>query len=626
MKAIGILFLLSLSLVSFTNSDNRTISGTVYDQSTQQPIVGVSVTTEGAPKGVITDKQGHYSITVSTKDRFLLFKYIGFETLRMRITSANTMDVQLQATYHALDEMVVVGVGTQKKSKLTGGTYASDRAMIAATGARPYIMRQPRPTETYQKIKEGGFINPNNEPLSTFAVDVDAASYSNVRRFINQGELPPKDAVRIEEMINYFQYNLQNPTDKQPVAISTELSQAPWNPQHQLLRIALQAKSINTDELPPSNFVFLIDVSGSMAGTNRLPLVKTSLKMLIDQLRDKDRVAIVTYANNARIQLESTSGNQKMKMRDAIDDLTAAGSTAGGAGIKMAYKLAREHYIKGGNNRIILASDGDFNVGPSSDEAMEELITEERESGINLSILGFGMVNLKDSKMEILADKGRGNYAYIDNLSEARKAIISEFGGTLFTVAKDVKMQVEFNPAKVQAYRLLGYENRLLDKSDFNNDQKVGGDMGVGHSVTAFYEIVPAGIKDDYIGSVDPLKYQTEKKQLNLGNNNEIANVKFRYKQPDGKKSQLEQVAVYDKSMDINSASDDFRFASAVAELGLLLRNSDYKQQASYEQLIARAKAAKGNDEEGYRAEFVRLAENAKLLAKNKTIAHLGED
>jgi len=626
MKAIGILFLLSLSLVSFTNSDNRTISGTVYDQSTQQPIAGVSVTTEGTSTGVITDKQGHYSITVNAKDQFLVFRYIGFETERIRITSAKILDVQLKPAYQALDEVVVVGIGTQKKSKLTGGAYASDRAMMAANGARPFIWRQPHPTETYQKIKEGGFIDPNNEPLSTFAVDVDAASYSNIRRFINQGELPPKDAVRIEEMVNYFQYNLQSPSEKKPVAISTELSQAPWNPQHQLLRIALKAKSVNTTELPPSNFVFLIDVSGSMAGTNRLPLVKTSLKMLIDQLRDKDRVAIVTYANNAHIQLESTPGNQKMKMRDAIDDLTAAGSTAGGAGIKMAYKLAREHYIKGGNNRIILASDGDFNVGPSSDEAMEELITEERESGINLSILGFGMVNLKDSKMEIMADKGRGNYAYIDNLSEARKAIISEFGGTLFTVAKDVKMQVEFNPAKVQAYRLLGYENRLLDKSDFNNDQKVGGDMGVGHSVTAFYEIVPVGIKEDYIGSVDPLKYQTEKKQLNLGNNNEIANVKFRYKQPDGKKSQLEQVAVYDKSMDINSASDDFRFASAVAELGLLLRNSDYKQQASYEQLIARAKAAKGGDEEGYRTEFVRLAEIAKLLAKHKTIAHLGED
>lgn len=422
-------------------------------------------------------------------------------------------------------------------------------------------------------------------------------------------------------MINYFQYDLQNPSDDKPVAISTELSQAPWNKQHRLLRIALKAKSINTDELPASNFVFLIDVSGSMAGTNRLPLVKTSLKMLIDQLRDKDHVAIVTYANNARIQLESTSGKQKMKIRDAIDDLTAAGSTAGGAGIKMAYKLAREHYIKGGNNRIILASDGDFNVGPSSDEAMEELITGERESGINLSILGFGMVNLKDSKMEIMADKGRGNYAYIDNLSEARKAIITEFGGTLFTVAKDVKMQVEFNPAQVQAYRLLGYENRLLESEDFNNDQKVGGDMGVGHSVTAFYEIVPAGIKDDYIGSVDPLKYQTEKKRINLGNNNEIANVKFRYKQPDGKKSLLEQAAIYNKSIDFNKTSDDFRFASAVAELGLLLRNSAYKQQATYDQLISRAKAAKGNDEEGYRSEFIRLAENAKLIFNSSAIA-----
>ncbi|GAA4802073.1 VWA domain-containing protein [Olivibacter ginsenosidimutans] len=621
------LFLLFFSLVSFTNSNDRIISGTVYSQADQQALPGVSVIIEGASKGVMTDQKGHYTITISSKDQFLVFQYIGFKTTRVPIGPSNTLDVQLQSADQALDEVVVVGAGRQKKSRLVGssayGMAVVPRGVTVSNQVR--IWGQPRPTETYQKIKENGFTSPIKEPLSTFAVDVDAASYSNVRRFINNGELPPKDAVRVEEMINYFQYDLKGPSDNRPVAISTELSQAPWNPQHQLLRVALKAKSVDTDKLPPSNFVFLIDVSGSMAESNRLPLVKTSLKMLVDQLRDKDKVALVTYAGTAGIKLESTPGNQKMKIKDAIDDLSANGSTAGGAGIKMAYKLAREQYIKEGNNRIILASDGDFNVGPSSDEDMEELITEERESGINLSILGFGMVNLKDSKMEIMADKGRGNYAYIDNLSEARKAIITEFGGTLFTVAKDVKIQVEFNPAKVQAYRLLGYENRLLESKDFNNDQKIGGDMGVGHSVTAYYEIVPFGVRDNYAGNVDPLKYQTNSKPINNTYNHEIAQVKFRYKEPGGQKSKLEQLTIADKPIDFHHASADFRFASAVAELGMLLRNSEYKQQADYDRLIARAKAAKGTDEEGYRAEFIRLAESAKLLARSKAVANLGE-
>lgn len=616
MKASGILFLLFVSLVSFTNSEDRTISGTIYNQANQQTLAGVSVTIDGTSKGVITNQKGHYTITVSSKDQFLVFRYIGFETKRVRIGASNTLDVQLKPTDQVTEELVVanqaVAVPMNKKVRMGSTLYAPPRS---------FIWRHPQPTETYQKINENGFINPKKEPLSTFAVDVDAASYSNVRRFINNGQIPPKDAVRIEEMINYFQYDLSGPNHDNPVAIHTELAHAPWNPQHRLLRIALKAKTVDTEKLPASNFVFLIDVSGSMAEANRLPLVKTSMKMLVDQLRDQDHVAIVTYAGTAGITLESTPGNQKIKIKDAIDALTANGSTAGGAGIKMAYKLAREHFIKGGNNRIVLATDGDFNVGPSSDEDMEVLITEERESGINLSILGFGMVNLKDSKMEILADKGRGNYAYIDNLSEARKAIITEFGGTLFTVAKDVKMQVEFNPAYVQAYRLLGYENRLLAQEDFNNDQKIGGDMGVGHAVTAFYEIVPVGIQDNYSGSIDPLKYQQETNHIVLTKSSELATVKFRYKTPDADKSRMEQAVVRNEPKDISKVSTDFRFASAVVELGMLLRNSEYKQQANYDKLIARAKAAKGIDEEGYRAEFVRLAESAKLLAKNKVIA-----
>lgn len=609
--------MLLLSLVAFKNSNHRILTGTVYNQEDQQPIAGVSVILEGTHTGTTTDANGHYKIVLDQKAQFIIFKRIGFVSQRIKIGRSNTLDVALEPANATLDEVVVVGSGVQKKLMTTG--------MAAYTPRRPLYIYPPYQTntESYQKINENGFINPTQEPLSTFAIDVDAASYSNVRRFIHNGELPPKDAVRVEEMINYFQYELNGPHNNDPVAIHSELSTAPWNPQHRLLRIALKAKSVETDKLPASNLVFLIDVSGSMADVNRLPLVKTSLKMLVDQLRDKDQVAIVTYAGAASLNLESTRGNQKMKIKDAIDALEANGSTAGGAGIKMAYKIAREHFIKGGNNRIILASDGDFNVGPSSDDAMEDLVSQERQSGVNLSVLGFGMVNLKDSKMEILADKGRGNYAYIDNLSEARKAIITEFGGTLFTVAKDLKMQVEFNPAHVQAYRLLGYENRLLGKEDFNNDQKIGGDMGVGHSVTAFYEIVPTGIKDPYIGNVDPLKYQQQKANPVLSNSTEIATVKFRYKQPDGDKSALKQLVIPNKVADLEKTSADFRFASAVAEFGMLLRNSEYKQQADYSKLIARAKDAKGQDDEGYRAEFIRLAEDARQLAKSNAIAKI---
>jgi Ca-activated chloride channel family protein len=351
---------------------------------------------------------------------------------------------------------------------------------------------------------------------------------------------------------------------------------------------------------------------------NKLPLVKESMKMLVEQLRAQDKVAIVVYAGNAGLVLPATAGDEKEKINNAIDNLSAGGSTAGGAGIKLAYKIARENFKKGGNNRIVLATDGDFNVGASSDESMEQLITKERDSGVDLSIMGFGMGNYKDSKMETLADKGNGNYAYIDNITEAHKALVSEFGGTMFTVAKDVKLQIEFNPAKVQAYRLIGYENRMLAKEDFNNDKKDAGDMGSGHTVTAFYEIIPAGIKDDYVGSVDPLKYQKVAKAPADSKTDEMLTVKFRYKEPQGSVSKLSQVTVNDNPKDFDKLSADFRFAAAVAETGMLLRESDYKAKASYEQAIKIAKAAKGNDEEGYRSEFVRLVESVRLITKGE--------
>lgn len=622
MKMIFVAMMLSLSLVGHRSSTPPTVSGKVYDGRTGKALAGVSVSIEGLRMAAQTDLEGQYSISAQ-KGETLVFSFIGYETKRVNVGDSRVLDVDLiPAGAQDLDEMVVVGHGTRASAEVAGRAAGIRIRGTSRVGYMPQaFMPQPVNAESYKGITENKFHNPLDNPLSTFAIDVDAASYGNFRRFINNGQLPPVDAVRIEEMINYFQYELEGPGNGEPVAIHTELADAPWNPEHHLLRIGLKAKSVPTDKLPVSNLVFLIDVSGSMMGANRLPLAQASMKMLVDQLRDNDHVAIVTYAGSAGVALESTPASQKTKIKDAIDALSAGGSTAGGAGLQLAYRIARQHVIKGGNNRVILASDGDFNVGPSSDNDMEQLIAKERQSGVSLSVLGFGMGNFKDSKMELLANKGHGNYAYIDNITEARKAMVTEFGGTLFTVAKDVKVQVEFNPAKVQAYRLLGYENRLLEKEDFNNDEKLGGDMGVGHTVTALYEIVPVGVKSPYPGDVDPLKYQTAKERPTLAPSNEVATVKFRYKDPDGDKSRLQQVAVADKPVKLANASMDFRFASAVAELGMLLRNSDYKQHADYDQLIVRAKASKGADDEGYRAEFIRLAESAKLLAKSDGLA-----
>lgn len=604
-----------MSFGSYASQGYR-VKGKVTDGQSGRGLSGATVTNLQTKESKVTDREGNYQIHVATGTDVLEFRALGYLTRRVSVNGKSKVDAVMAADLHTLEEVVVLGYGTAVKTN-SSPVMALSAKQTYFGGSGIFIRGQQSSQESYQKIKENKFINPLKEPLSTFAADVDAASYSNVRRFINSGSLPEKDAVRVEEMINYFQYRVAGPKNGEPVNILTELSKAPWNSTHQLMRVTLKAKDIPTDQLKASNLVFLIDVSGSMMGPGRLPLVKSSLKMLVDQLRDIDRVAIVTYAGSAGVKLESTAGSQKMKIKTAIDELEAGGSTAGAAGIKKAYEIARQNFIQGGNNRIILASDGDFNVGQSSDESMEELISSESKSGVFLTVLGYGMGNLKDSKMEILADKGHGNYAYIDNISEARKAMVTEFGGTLFTVAKDVKIQVEFNPSYVQAYRLVGYENRLLEAEDFNNDQKMGGDMGVGHMVTALYEIVPVGVSSAIAGNVDPLKYQAEQKASVGKMNGELATVKFRYKEPEGSKSKLQQKTVEAKAVEIEKASEDLRFASAVAELGMLLRDSDFKQRASFESLIARAKAAKGSDEEGYRAEFIRLAENARDLLKS---------
>ncbi len=468
-------------------------------------------------------------------------------------------------------------------------------------------------TESYDRIYGNAFLAVGANPLSTFSIDVDRASYSNVRRFIRGGQLPPKDAVRIEELINYFTYDYPDPTGDHPFSVTTEVATAPWNPLHKLVRIGLQGERIAAGQLPPSNLVFLIDVSGSMQSAAKLPLLKSAFRLLVNELREDDRVAMVVYAGAAGLVLPPTSGDQKDRILDAIEALEAGGSTAGGAGLELAYRQAVESYVEGGNNRVILATDGDFNVGPSSDGEMVRLIEERRELGVFLTVLGFGTGNLKDSKMEKLADKGNGNYAYIDNLLEAKKVLVTELGGTLFTIAKDVKLQVEFNPERVAAYRLIGYENRLLQDEDFTDDKKDAGDIGAGHSVTALYEIVPVGVETTVeIRGLDSLRYQATALRPRAAESPELLFVKVRYKAPDAAASQLLEHAVRD---DAHSPSHDFMFASAVAEFGMLLRDSEYKGDATFEDVIARAKQARGDDAGGYRGEFIQMAETAERLA-----------
>lgn len=609
-------------LAAFSPDKKRIITGIVTDGSTRLPNAAIAT---NISKGVTTtNSKGEFTIAVSDKDTELRVSYIGYVSQHIKIGRNNKISITLVPDLKSLDEIVVVGYGIQKKSMLTASvasinqrpTFEGRAAGISVSKMRMEKMNIIGSNESYSLINENIFHKAKSDPLSTFSIDVDAASYTNLRRYVNGGSLPPADAVRIEEMVNYFDYEYEQPKNGDPVNILAEVGTAPWNPEHKLVQIALQAKVIPTEHLPASNLVFLIDVSGSMSDQNKLPLLVSSFKLLTDQLRAKDKVAIVVYAGSSGVVLPATSGDEKIKIKEALDKLSAGGSTAGGQGIELAYKLAAENFVKNGNNRVILATDGDFNVGASNDADMQTLIEKKRESGIFLTVLGYGMGNYKDSKMEIMADKGNGNYAYIDNLSEARKVLINEFGGTLFTVAKDVKLQIEFNPSKVQSYRLIGYENRLLNKEDFNDDKKDAGEIGSGHTVTALYEVIPVGVKDILSGAVDDLKYQ---KTIHSGaeNSGEMLTVKLRYKEPTGNKSKLITRGLSDNPMGFNVRSDNFRFAAAVAEFGMILRNSSFKQNANFEQVISLAENAKGKDKEGYRSEFLSLVKSAKLMAKD---------
>jgi Ca-activated chloride channel family protein len=451
---------------------------------------------------------------------------------------------------------------------------------------------------------------------------VDTASYSNIRRFITQGQAVPKDAVRIEEMLNYFPYEYAEPAkdSKDPFASHVEISECPWQPEHRLVRVALKAKNVDVSQRPPSNLTFLIDVSGSMADANKLPLLKECLKQLVQQLDERDRVAIVVYAGNSGMVLPSTPCANKQPILDALDSLQSGGSTNGEGGIKLAYQTATSSFIEKGTNRVILCTDGDFNVGMSDPESLQSLIEEKAKSGVFLSVLGFGMGNTKDATMERLADKGNGNYAYIDSIEEGRKVLVEQMSGTLLTVAKDVKIQIEFNPAKASAYRLIGYENRLLAKEDFNDDRKDAGEIGAGHAVTALYEVVPAGQTSG--AGVDPLKYQKPAAPATVATtgeaSNELLTLKMRYKQPDGDTSKLMEVPVTDGGKGILTSSNDFRFAAAVAEFGMILRGSPYKGAATYASAIELADSARGTDPSGYRREFVDLVRKARTLAGGK--------
>lgn len=592
----------------------KTITGTVTGEGL--PLPGVTIVIKGSQTGTVTDFDGLYSIEANVGD-VLSFSNLGFENKEVTISISNIVNMDLIADVSSLEEIVVVGylegraAGVRVNSKRNKKLNSQIRIRGLSTFNTPSI-QQSTPInysakESYAYNKENDFKDPLQTPLSTFSIDVDAAAYSNMRRFIMNGDKPPKDAVRIEEMINYFNYDYPQPINNDPFSINYEVANCPWNVKNKLVHVGLQGKTINMKDAPANNLVFLIDVSGSMGDYNKLPLLKKAFKLLVNKMRKKDRISIVVYAGSSGLVLPSTGGDKKEEILRALDNLQSGGSTAGAEGLELAYQVAEKNFIPKGNNRIILATDGDFNVGQSSNNQMEKLIVSKRDKGIFISVTGFGMGNYKDEKMEIIADKGNGNYSYIDNLLEAKKVFVNEFGGTLFTIAKDVKIQIEFNPLHVKKYRLIGYENRLLNEEDFEDDKKDAGELGAGHTVTALYEIVPAESGEK---RKSKLKYQTTNRQLT----DELATIKFRYKLPKETSSKLITKTIPNVKNVFENTSFNFQFSSAVASFGMLLKNSKYKNEISYAEILKIAKSSKGEDTFGYRAEFIQLVELASQL------------
>jgi Ca-activated chloride channel family protein len=624
-SAFVLLFVGAFIAIALPTAQRGTLSVTVLDNATKSPIKDATIEVIETKQKAKTDASGVATLAVvvgqtgastyTVKADHPSYLYQTQKNVSVSANQTTNISFSLQAGREK--EKKLDGTAALE-SLVTGQLSNSGVGMSAPMYARKGIgggfAYQPDDfnTEDYSSIAENEFKSARENPLSTFSIDVDNASYSNVRRFITQGGAPPKDAVRIEEMINYFTYDYPQPKSEHPFSINTEATVCPWDRTHQLVLVGLQGKDIPKENLPPSNLTFLIDVSGSMEGPTRIELVKKSMRLLVDQLREEDKVSIVVYAGAAGLVLPPTSGSDKKKILGALEELRAGGSTAGGAGIKLAYATARENFNKKGNNRVILCTDGDFNVGVSSDGELQRIIEKERESGVFLTVLGYGMGNYKDNKLETLADKGNGNYGYIDNLLEAQKMLVTQMGGTLNTIAKDVKIQIEFNPAKVKGYRLIGYENRLLAKEDFNNDKKDAGELGAGHTVTALYEIIPAGVANKYLDSVDALKYQSTV----VNSSEELMTVKFRYKEPKDSVSKLITQPL--RSVDITTLtpSNNIKWAMAVAEFAQVLRDSKFKGNSSIASALANARHAKGKDEEGYRAEFIKLIEMYKLLNK----------
>ncbi len=632
MKTIAFLVAIIISSLSYTPSQYGIIKGKVTDKDTGTPINSAFVTLlkdGNFVKSTKTLKDGTFSLKDIDPDTYSLkFVHKDFikeikQSVVINANKSTTINIKLKSIVPLVlaeddvNEAVVldeISISNCKVKRDRSKYYKSGSCKPASGSTMSYDGGQTVDwnTESYDKINENIFKEVVNNPLSTFSVDVDRAAYANVRRFLNNNQQPYKDAVRIEEMINYFDYDYPQPKEGQPFSINVEMAKCPWNEEHELLHIGLQGDNMKNQEIPANNLVFLLDVSGSMGSANKLPLLKQAFKILVNNMREEDRIAIVVYAGAAGEVLPSTSGSKKANIIAALDNLNSGGSTAGGAGIKLAYKIAKQNFIEDGNNRIILATDGDFNVGASSNSEMVRLIEEKRDDGIFLTILGFGMGNYKDSKMETISNAGNGNYAYIDNILEAKKVFGKELWGTLYTIAKDVKFQIEFNPSQVKAYRLIGYENRILNKEDFNDDKKDAGDIGCGHTVTALYEIIPAD-SDENVSNVDKLEYQALKP---VSTSKNLMTVKLRYKKPDEDISKL-IVNKYKKNEIFRSkTTDNFIFSAAVAEFGMLLRDSKHKANSNFEQTLALAKAAKGADEYGYRNEFINLVQSAELLLK----------
>lgn len=607
MKLLAILLLTSI-VSGF--AETKTITGKVTDTD-GVPLYGVRISVKGTSNYTISDKGGKFSISVTEYDRLLVFSLAGYSSEEILTGGRDIINLVMKNERLLKTDSTEKIISSEKEFPMIASSPSMKSRDVVTASYRNFTYEFN--TEGYSSVNESGFRNVTINPLSTFSIDVDNASYSNIRRFINNGQLPPPDAVRIEEMINYFRYDYPEPGEEHPFSVYSELTGCPWNVKHKLLMIGLKGKSIDKSSLPPSNLVFLIDVSGSMNSPNKLPLLKSAFGLLVNELRPEDLVAIVVYAGAAGLVLESTPGNRKETIMKALNNLEAGGSTAGGEGLRLAYKEAERNFIAGGNNRIILATDGDFNVGESSNGGMERLVSEKRELGVYITVLGFGMGNIKDDKMEIIADKGNGNYSYIDNLQEARRVLVREFGGTLFTIAEDVKFQIEFNPSVIESYRMIGYDNRILNEEDFNDDTKDAGEMGAGHNVTVLYELVPSGYDAD-MPMVDPLRYQVQNEKKEKIYSDEALNIKIRYKIPGKNTSNLFEQHIGDDQSKIESSSENIRFAAAVAEFGMILRDSEFRGTSTFESALNLAKISRGWDDDGYRAELIRLISSVREL------------